>query len=63
MKNMPDTFSIDYACLQISPFETVIYNVSGPFLEIKSVNMHKKTFCLNPSCVCARCALWYESVR
>ena len=24
MKNMPDTFSIDYACLQISPFETVI---------------------------------------
>ena len=24
MKNMPDTFSIDYACLYISPFETVI---------------------------------------
>ena len=24
MKNMPDTFSIDYACLQISPFEKVI---------------------------------------
>ena len=24
MKNMPDTFSIDYACLQINPFETVI---------------------------------------
>ena len=24
MKNRPDTFSIDYACLQISPFETVI---------------------------------------
>ena len=24
MKNMPDTFSIRYACLQISPFETVI---------------------------------------
>ena len=24
MKNMPDTFSIDYACSQISPFETVI---------------------------------------
>ena len=24
MKNMPDTFSIDFACLQISPFETVI---------------------------------------
>ena len=24
MKNMPDTFSIDYLCLQISPFETVI---------------------------------------
>ena len=24
MKNMPDAFSIDFACLQISPFETVI---------------------------------------
>ena len=24
MKNMPDTFGIDYACLHISPFETVI---------------------------------------
>ena len=24
MKNMPDTFSIDYSCLQIPPFETVI---------------------------------------
>ena len=24
MKNMPDTFSINDACLQISPFETVI---------------------------------------
>ena len=24
MKNMPDTFSIDFACLQISPFEAVI---------------------------------------
>ena len=24
MKNKPDTFSIDYACLQISPCETVI---------------------------------------
>ena len=24
MKNMPDTFSIDYMCLQIPPFETVI---------------------------------------
>ena len=44
MKNMPDTFSIDYACLQISPFETVIYNVSGPILEIKLANMHNKTF-------------------
>ena len=38
---MPDTFSIDYACLQISPFETVIY-VSRPFLQIKSVNRHKR---------------------
>ena len=27
MKNTPDTFSIDFACLQISPLETVIlYN-------------------------------------
>ena len=24
MKNMPDTFSIDYACFQIFPFETMI---------------------------------------
>ena len=24
MKNMPDTFSIDFACLQISPFKAVI---------------------------------------
>ena len=24
MKNMPDTFSMDYVCLQIFPFETVI---------------------------------------
>ena len=24
MKNIPDTFSIDFACLQISPLETVI---------------------------------------
>ena len=24
MKNMPDTFNIDYVCLQISSFETVI---------------------------------------
>ena len=24
MKDMPDTFSIDFACLQISPFKTVI---------------------------------------
>ena len=24
MKNAPDTLSIDYACLQISPFETLI---------------------------------------
>ena len=25
MKNTPDTFSIDFACLQICPFETVIF--------------------------------------
>ena len=24
MKNMPDTFSIDFACLQIAPFKAVI---------------------------------------
>ena len=24
MKNTPDTFSIDFACLQISPFKAVI---------------------------------------
>ena len=24
MKNIPDTFSIYFACLQVSPFETVI---------------------------------------
>ena len=46
MKNMPDTFSIDYACLQISPFETVIYNVSRPFLQIKSANRHKRNIFL-----------------
>ena len=46
MTNMPDTFSIDYACLQISPFETVIYNVSRPFLQIKSANRHKRNIFL-----------------
>ena len=49
MKNMPGTFSIDYACSQISPFETVIfiYNVSRPFLEIKSANIHRENIFLN----------------
>ena len=39
MKNMPDTFSIDFACLQTSPFETVIIiRLKG--IKIKSANMH-----------------------
>ena len=37
MKNMLDTFSIDFACLQIQWF----YTVSGKFLQIKSANKHK----------------------
>ena len=61
MKNMPDTFSIDFACLQIAPFKAVILysfllkmrattgntsavrrlKVSGPFLQIKSANIHR----------------------
>ena len=40
MTNMPDTFSIDFACLQMSPFEKWFYTVSRPFLQIKSANMH-----------------------
>ena len=109
MKNMPDTFSIDFACLQISRFETVILNSFWDIPQIKTVKPPDKkpsisdrySFlrrrsvkfqfvwqkrCYNiplaellqkhvdlrihpqnakiPSCVCARCALWYdESVR
>ena len=37
MKKMPDTFSIDVACFQISPFKAV-YRVSGPFLKKKKIN-------------------------
>ena len=44
MKNMPDIFSIDFACFQTSPFETVILctciTVMGTFFQIKSANMH-----------------------
>ena len=36
MKKMPDTFSIDCACLQISPFETVILYSFWAFIQIKS---------------------------
>ena len=39
MKNMPDIFSIDFACLRISPFETVILYSFWAFLQIKSPNM------------------------
>ena len=38
MKNMPDTFSIDFECLQISPFETVTLYSFWAFLQIKSPN-------------------------
>ena len=37
MKNMPDTFSIDFACLQISPFETVILYSFWDIPQIKTV--------------------------
>ena len=40
MKNMPDTFSIDFACLQISPFETVTLYSFWAFLQIKALNKH-----------------------
>ena len=39
MKKMPDTFSIDCACLQISPFETVILYSFWAFIQIKSPKM------------------------
>ena len=40
MKNMPDTFIIYFAsCLRIS--KQWFYTVSGPFLQIKSANMHR----------------------
>ena len=37
MKNMPDTFSIDFACLQISRFETVILYSFWDIPQIKTV--------------------------
>ena len=43
VKNIPDTFSIDFACLQTSPFETVIINTvtrKTIFFHIKSADMH-----------------------
>ena len=41
MKNMQDTFSIDFACLQIQYLlsKQWIYTVSMPFLQIKSANI------------------------
>ena len=41
MINMTDTFSTDLASLQISPFKKWSYTVAGPFLQIKSANMHR----------------------
>ena len=41
MKNMPDTFSMDFACLQICPFETVIIYSFWDIPQIKSANMHR----------------------
>ena len=42
MKNMPDTFSVYFTSLQISPFETVIlYSLARPFLQIISANMYR----------------------
>ena len=38
MKNMPDTFSIDFACLEISLFETVILY---SFLDMPSNKISK----------------------
>ena len=48
MKNMQDTFSIYFACLQIPPFilKQWIYTVSGPFLQIKWANMHRSNIFL-----------------
>ena len=43
VKNIPYRFSIDFVCLQISPFETVIINAVTrikDFFQIKSANMH-----------------------
>jgi len=42
MKNMPDTFSIDFACLQISPFETVILYSFWDIPQIKTVKPRDK---------------------
>ena len=48
MKNMQDTFSIYFACLQIPPLilKQWIYTVSGPFLQIKWANMHRSNIFL-----------------
>ena len=37
MKNMPDTFTIDFMCLQKSPFETVILYSFWDIPQIKTV--------------------------
>ena len=43
MKNMQDTFSIDFACLQIQYLlsKQWIYTVSMPFLQITLANIHR----------------------
>ena len=43
MKNMPDTFSIDFACLQISRFETVILYSFWDIPQIKTVKPPDKS--------------------
>ena len=42
MKNVPDTFSIDFACLQISHFETVILYSFWDIQQIKTVKPRDK---------------------
>ena len=50
MKNIPDIFSIDFACFQNSPFETVILctciTVTGTFFQINQQTCTGETFSL-----------------
>ena len=71
MKNMPDTFSIDYACLQISP--NISFRNSDFIMFLGHSSKQNRQTCKrkhfpnqntkNYSRFCARCPLWYESVR